>query len=239
MRREHHPYWAEKLLGRFSELYAEHFLLPMFDRVGAEPRFQGPRHIILQGPNIRVGDHFHAFGTASSPVSFSVNPYDGGEGAIDIGNYCVISSGVRIRSAVGVSIGDNCMLAENVYVTDADWHDLYHRIYPGTRKPVRIGNNVWLAESAHVMKGVTIGDNSVVGARSLVVKDIPENSIAAGNPARVIGEIDPDKPRSLREHLFAGGRPYREFKDEYDRQRLAGNTFRGWMKALLWPDERS
>ncbi len=236
MRREHHPYWAEKALGVLTERWARRYLLPMFDSVGAEPRFAGPHYIHVQGPNIRVGDHFHAFGSVSAPVSLSVNPYDGGNGSIEIGNYCVVSTGVRIRSAIGVRIGDGCMLAENCYITDADWHDVYHRIYPGKCKPVQVGNNVWLADSVTVAKGVTIGDNSIVGARSVVTRDVPANAIYAGNPARQIGEIDPDAPKSVREHLFASGRPYQEFKDDYDRERLAGNTFLGWMKALVLPD---
>jgi acetyltransferase-like isoleucine patch superfamily enzyme len=238
VRREHHPFWWQQLLGEVSQRWTEHFLLPQFDAIGKEPRFQGARHIHLQGPNIRVGDHFHAFATRQSRLSLAVNPYDGGDGEIVIGNYCVLSSGVRIRSAQSVRIGDNCMFAESCFVTDADWHDLYHRIYPGKRAPVRIGNNVWLADSVTVCKGVSIGDNCVVGAASVVTRDIPANSIAAGNPARVIGELDPTQPSSRREHLFQG-RPYDEFKADYDRERLRGNTFPGWLRSLLWPDRRS
>ena len=235
MRREHHPFWIQQVAAVFSQRWAEHFLIPQFDAVGKEPRFQGARYIHLQGPNIRVGDHFHAFGTRQSRLSLAVNPYDGGDGEIVIGHYCVLSSGVRIRSALSVHIGDNCMLAENCFVTDADWHDVYHRIYPGKRAAVRIGSNVWLADSVTVCKGVSIGDNCVVGAASVVTRDIPANSIAAGNPARVIGEIDPAQPSSRREHLFQG-RPYDEFKADYDRQRLRGNTLAGWIRATLWPD---
>jgi acetyltransferase-like isoleucine patch superfamily enzyme len=235
VRREHHPFWWQQLMGEFSKRWADHFLVPQFDAVGKEPRFQGARYIHVQGPNVRVGDHFHAFGTAHSPLSLAVNPYDGGDGEIVIGSYCVLSAGVRIRSAQSVRVGDNCMFAENCFVTDADWHDLYHRIYPGKRAPVRIGNNVWLADSVTVCKGVSIGDNCVVGAASVVTRDLPANSIAAGNPARVVGELDPSQPSSRREHLFQG-RPYDDFKADYDRERLRGNTLRGWLRALSWPD---
>lgn len=237
MRRDHHPFWAEKALAKITELWAERFLLPHFDAVGVEPRFSGPHYIHIQGPNVRVGDHFHAFGTASSPVSMAVNPYDGGagDGEIVIGDFCVISSGVRIRSALSVRIGDNCMLAENCYITDADWHDTYHRIYPGKRAAVSIGNNVWLADSVTVTKGVTIGDNSIVGASSVVTRDVPDNTIVAGNPARTIGELDPAQPISRRQDLFVGGRPYEAFKDEYDRKRLEGNSLRSWFLSRYRP----
>ena len=235
MRREHHPFWVQKAFGHAVQRWAEHFLLPQFDSVGVEPRFQGARHIRLQGSNIRVGDHFHAFGARDAPISLAVNPFEGGDGEIVIGNYCVMSSGVRIRSALSVRIGDNAMLAQNCYITDADWHDAYHRIYPGKRDAVRIGNNVWLADSVTVTKGITIGDNCIVGAASVVTRDLPDNSIAAGNPAKVIAKLDPALPSSRREHLFASGRPYQAFKDEYDQQRLAGNTLRGWLLSLARP----
>ena len=238
MRREHHPFWVQQVLNAATQSWARHFLIPHFDRVGKEPRFAGSKHIHVQGPNIRVGDHFHAFGLRHAPLSLAVNPYDGGDGEIVIGNFCVLSAGVRIRSAESVHIGDNCMFAEGCFVTDADWHDVYHRIYPGKRAKVRIGNNVWLADHVTVCKGVSIGDNSVVGACSVVTRDLPANVIAAGNPARVIGEIDPAQDSSTREALFKH-RPDDDFKNDYDRERLKGNTLAGWLKALVWPDQRT
>jgi acetyltransferase-like isoleucine patch superfamily enzyme len=239
VRREHHPFWAQKALSALAQRWAEQRLLPQFDAVGKEPRFAGARYLRLQGPNIRVGDHFHAFAARHAPISLAVNPYDGGDGEIVIGSYCVLSSGVRIRSALSVHIGNNAMIAENCYITDADWHDVHHRIYPGKRAPVRIGDNVWLADSVTVCKGVTIGDNCVVGTAAVVTRDLAPNTIAAGNPAKAIAEIDPSQPSSRREHLFAGVRPYTEFKDEYDRARLRGNTLLGWLRSLAWPDRKS
>ena len=237
MRREHHPFWVERFLARYNQRWTEHFLLPHFDRVGIEPRVQGPSYVHVRGPDIRVGDNLHIFASRDAPVSLSVNPYDGGSGSIEIGDYCVLSPGTRIRSATSVRIGSNCMLAENAFVTDGDWHDIYHRIYPGKVAPVAIGDNVWLGDGAAVFKGVTIGDNSVIGARAVVTRNIPGNAIAAGNPARVIGEIDPSLPMSKREHLFPPGRSYDEFKADYDRGRLAGNNLRGWLKALCFPGQ--
>ena len=68
--------------------------------------------------------------------------------------------------------------------------------------PVTLGNNVWIGDGAKVCKGVTIGDNSVIGAGSIVTSDIPANSIAAGNPARVIKPLDPSQPLVKRESIF-------------------------------------
>jgi len=238
VRRDHHPFWAERALDELNQAWARHFLFPQFDTIGAGARFLGPNFVEIQGPNVRVADHLHVFATRQNPVSICVDPYDGGVGHVNIGSYCVLSPGVRMRSAIGIDIGDNCMLAEGTYVTDADWHDAYHRIYPGKRKPIRLRDNVWIGDGVTICKGVTIGENSIIGACSVVTKDIPDNTIAAGNPAKPVGELDGDAAFSKREHLFAGGRPYQEYKDEYDRGRLQGNTLLGWARSRLWPTRK-
>ena len=95
-----------------------------------------------------------------------------------------------------VTIGDNCQMAPNVAIYTAG-----HPLHPDTRRtaweygiPVTIGHDVWLGGSVVVCPGVTIGDNVVIGAGSVVTKDIPSNCVAAGNPCRVIREItDEDK----------------------------------------------
>lgn len=238
MRRDHHPFWAENLTDWANQAWARHFLMPQFDALGPHARFLGPRHVELRGEGIRAGSHLHVFATRQEPVSLCVNPYDGGAGSITIGDYCVISPGARLRSGISIEIGQDCMLAERVLITDADWHDLYHRIYPGKRAPVRIGDNVWIGDGVTICKGVTIGDNSVIGAASVVTKDVPANAVAAGNPARVVAELDPDGPYSRREHLFDGGLPYDRLKADYDRDRLAGNTLLGWLRAHAFPSRR-
>lgn len=239
MRRVHHPYWVEKLMERVNAVEARHFLHPQFDSLGKEPLFVSPRHIRVVGGNVHAGDHLHVYALPERPVRFAVDPFGGGTGRIDIGDCCILAPGVSLRSAISVRIGDNCMLAENTLVTDADWHDHYHRIYPGKREPVVLENNVWVCDSATICKGVTIGENSIIGAASVVTRDIPKNTIAAGNPARPVGDLDPSKPQTLRDALFVHGMPYQQLKDEFDAKRLQGNTLLGWVKARLWPGKRS
>jgi len=80
----------------------------------------------------------------------------------------------------------------NVTITDTDWHHLDRSldgIEPPPSAPVIIGSNVWLGMNVNVFKGVSIGDNSVIAANSLVTKDIPENALAIGAPAKVIKKI--------------------------------------------------
>lgn len=176
------------------------------------------------------------YATRAQPVSFAVDPFEGGSGKIRFGHFCILAPGVRIRSAVSITIGDDCMLAENTLITDADWHDRYHRIYPGERAPVTIEDNVWLCDGVRVCKGVSIGENSIVGVGSIVTRDIPKNTIAAGNPAKPIGELDPSLHATRRRALFSGGLPYQAFKDQFDARRLAGNTLVSYLRAHLFPD---
>ena len=90
------------------------------------------------------------------------------------------------------------MIASNVYISDADWHDIYDSTAsPGATAPITLERNVWLGEGVKLCKGVRIGENTVIGAGSVVTGDIPANVIAAGNPAHVI------KPSSGACHIRA------------------------------------
>ncbi len=90
-----------------------------------------------------------------------------------------------------VTIGDDCFIGPNVSIYTA-CHST-NPIERNSRKewalPVTIGNNVWIGGSVTILPGVTIGDNVTIGAGSVVVKDIPSNVIAAGNPCRVIKRL--------------------------------------------------
>lgn len=103
-----------------------------------------------------------------------------------IGNNCGFS-GTVIGAFLSITIRDNVRCGANTLITDSDWHTDDPR--SGEPKPILIENNVWLGEGVKVLKGVTIGENSVIGAGSVVVKNIPSNVIAAGNPCKIIREL--------------------------------------------------
>jgi acetyltransferase-like isoleucine patch superfamily enzyme len=112
---------------------------------------------------------------------------------IIIGNSCGFS-GTVVGSAEYIHIGNNVLCGANTLITDTDWHpvDPVARLKKdGTSesKPVYIEDNVWLGINCIVLKGVTIGTNSIIGANSVVTKNIPSNVIAAGNPCKVIKTI--------------------------------------------------
>lgn len=104
-----------------------------------------------------------------------------------------------------ITIGDNCFMAPNVAVYTAG-----HPLHPDSRNsmyeygiPVSIGDNVWIGGNTVICPGVTIGSNCVIGAGSVVTKDIPEWSVAAGNPCRVIRKItDEDKKYYFKDKEF-------------------------------------
>jgi len=90
-----------------------------------------------------------------------------------------------------IAIGEGTAFSkDNKVITGS--HDLYNR-QQIVAKPITIGKNVWITTNCVILPGVTIGDNSVIGAGSIVTKDIPANSVAAGNPCKVLKTIDQDK----------------------------------------------
>lgn len=106
---------------------------------------------------------------------------------IQIGNNCGFS-GTVIGCFDSIVIGNNVKCGANTLITDSDWHLDDPRT--GFPKPVVIGNNVWLGEGCKILKGVSIGENSVIGAGAVVTKSIPANVIAGGNPCKVLKVIE-------------------------------------------------
>lgn len=105
---------------------------------------------------------------------------------LHVGDNCGFS-GTTIGVFRKVVLGKNVRCGANTVISDGDWHQDDSR--SGEPKPITIHDNVWLGLNVIVLKGVTIGENSVIGAGSVVTKDIPANVIAAGNPCRVVRSI--------------------------------------------------
>lgn len=163
----------EKQLDRLELLYEYNHTRPheaqkrrellkkMFAEIGEDCYFEPPLHSNWAGKNVYVGNSVYA--------NFNFTLVDDGD----------------------IFIGDNCMFAPGVIIATAS-----HPIEPELRRKayqfnvaVRICSNVWIGAGAVVLPGVTIGDNSVIGAGSIVTKDIPPNVVAVGNPCRVMREI--------------------------------------------------
>lgn len=131
------------------------------------------------------------FGSVGDPV-WVMQPITLARGkTVHIGKGTYINSGLTLIDDYEIYIGENCLLATNVTICTTG-----HPVHPGLRPhgemysfPVKIGNNVWIGSNVVILPGVTIGDNTVIGAGSIVTKDVPANVIAVGNPCRVMREI--------------------------------------------------
>lgn len=139
----------------------EKLLSEMFAQIGEGCYIEPPLHANFGGRHFHWGKHIYA--------NFNLTMVDD----------------------TGIYVGDNTMFGPNVVLATAG-----HPILPELREkgcqynvPIHIGKNCWLGAGVIVLPGVTIGDNTVVGAGSMVTKDLPANVVAVGNPCRVLREI--------------------------------------------------
>jgi acetyltransferase-like isoleucine patch superfamily enzyme len=235
VRKDYRPYALKKAWLKFQKYYTRHFLEPQLNSLGKGHAFMCPWHVQLFGGPIDIGRYSTVIANSDQKVRLSVWPAEQGQGSIRIGDYVLICPGVRISAARQIVIEDNCMLANGVYITDSDWHGIYDRISMGRSEPVHLGRNVWIGDSAIVCKGVHIGENSIVGAGSVVVSSVPPNSVAAGNPARVVRQLDSNEPFRTRAHWYADpSRLARDFM-RWEQAMLKGNTIFGWLRHILFP----
>lgn len=151
------------------------------------------------GATIRVGDGCSISGVltteqAHSQICIGSNVFIGGHTIID----CIES----------IKIEDDALISYSCLITDSDNHSIHYRIRKNdlrdwrqngghdwsttVSRPVHIGKGAWIGARVIILKGVTIGDYAVVGAGSVVTRDVPANCIAAGNPARVVKELAAD-----------------------------------------------
>ncbi len=123
-------------------------------------------------------------------------------GEIGIGDHCIVGHGSRIWSSKSINIGDRVLIAHNVNIHDNVSHpldskerheDFVHIVKHGLQNNVNlkeqeivIEDDVWIGFNATIMKGVTIGKGAIIGANTVITKDIPPYAVVVGNPARII-----------------------------------------------------
>jgi acetyltransferase-like isoleucine patch superfamily enzyme len=153
------------------------------DSFGKRPVLRGRVRFELAGETY-IGDNFQADGLGSG-IKLKV-----ARGArLSIGSGVYMNAGASIEAWHDISIGSNVLMAPFASVIDDNCHEveLGAILYKG---PTIVEDNVWLGRNAAVMPGVRIGQGSVIGANSVVTKDIPAKSLATGSPARVIRELN-------------------------------------------------
>lgn len=165
------------------------------------------------GKNCHVGDKFSVRGSQYISIGDNFDAgnnlrleawdsYGGDKGiynpSLIIGNNVVFTDFIYISCINRVEIGDDVLLGRNVFIADnghGDFNLENMNISPVQRKlsskgPVKIGKNVWIGRCTSILSGVTIGDNVIVGANSVVTHDIPDNCMAVGVPAKIIKRLD-------------------------------------------------
>lgn len=115
------------------------------------------------------------------------------ESVIEFGNGAEVNNSAFIKSeGPGIRIGARALIGSFVEIFDSDFHDLHpDRRRGGTPRmaPVELGENVFVGDRSLILKGVTVGRDTVIGAGSVVVSSLPEGVVAAGNPARVVRDL--------------------------------------------------
>lgn len=145
----------------------------------ADPTKLGERAEILKGL-LCIKDHVNI-----EPNFFCDYGYN-----IELGSNFYSNHNLTILDVCKVTIGDNVLFGPNVMISTATHPlDPIERLSTEYGSPITIGNNVWFGGNVSILPGVTIGDNCVIGAGSVVTRDIPESCVAVGNPCRVTKSI--------------------------------------------------
>lgn len=148
---------------------------------------------------IRIGNHCRVFGTLQTQ----------GDGRIQIGDHTCIYRKTVVGSVNSITIGSCVIISNHVHIYDNNNHptspkvrremcmtgfdgDAWRWVYADSA-PIIIEDNVWIGEYAAVLKGVTIGTGAIVASHAVVTKDVPPYTIVAGNPARVVKELENDE----------------------------------------------
>ena len=147
-------------------------------RIGARPIVLGKP--VVDATDLEAGDDFKVWsGHRQTLIS--------GWGPIRIGDRVFVNSGTVVIAVEGITIGDDVALASEVVLIDSDSHGVEGR--PHRQAPIVIGDGCWLGTRAMVLPGVTLGKRVLVAAGAVVTRDVPDDCLVAGNPARVVREL--------------------------------------------------
>lgn len=156
---------------------------------GAVPQILGEGRIVI-GNDVTVGNH------CTWDLAYSL----GGRPELIIGDRVSVNYRCTLSIAKSLTIGSDTMIAGNVKIYDNISHpvsparrSMHSRITADEATPVVIGQNCWLGMSSIILRGVSIGDNSIVAAGAVVTKSVPPNTIVAGNPAVVVKTFVDDR----------------------------------------------
>lgn len=165
------------------QLLAARWHLRRAARLPLSVRLQG-RALLAGRGQVVLGERLRLNG---STVRLELVAHRGGR--IEIGDGTFINYGVSISAHELVSIGRDCNIGQYTIINDNDYHDIEDKFRTPPSQPVVIEDRVWLGARVIVLKGVRIGADAVIGAGSVVTRDIPPRSIAVGMPAKVVRQF--------------------------------------------------
>jgi acetyltransferase-like isoleucine patch superfamily enzyme len=152
--------------------------------------------IIHRGVKVRASNGLVRIGHFSEihdhVVLSAIGERGGQQARISIGDYTSIWYGTVVSARHEISIGRQCAISWNCTIIDNDMHEIIYAAEPAAARrdeAVKIADHVWIGAQAIVLKGVSIGENSVVAAGAIVTKDVPAYSLVAGAPAKVVRNI--------------------------------------------------
>jgi acetyltransferase-like isoleucine patch superfamily enzyme len=189
-----HRMLTAKYLRLIVRLGRRRFLTPYGRRLKLDGlAFIGPKVVLQIGRNARI--ELGRWSWVGHGTKIRCH-----EGVVSIGAKTVLGQECTISAYQHVSIGRECVVADRVMLIDFD-HGVVEvdrpiRLQGIYKRDVRIGNNVWIGYGACILRGVTVGDNAIIGTNSVVTRDVPANAVVGGVPARVIRMRD--EPKQMR-----------------------------------------
>ncbi len=144
-------------------------------RVGARAQVLGLP--VVDATDLEIGDDFRVWSNSRKTLV-------SGWGRVRIGDRCFLNCGTVVIAVEEIVLGDDVALANDVMIIDSNSHGVEGR--PHVQAPIRIGDGTWIGNRAMVLPGVTIGKRVLVAAGAVVTRDVPDDVLVAGNPARVV-----------------------------------------------------
>lgn len=179
-----------------SEVYINNKWFPSACTIGTNPHYQLLNPPALSTTRVEMSENSRFVLESNIIILSGCYITVSKNGELSLGENSYLSQEIIINCRSNIKIGKNVMIGYQSIIMDYDGHTIYETdnisennyLYGGATKPIIIGDNVWIGSRAIILKGVKIGSGSIVGAYSCVTSDVPENSIVAGNPAKIIKE---------------------------------------------------
>jgi acetyltransferase-like isoleucine patch superfamily enzyme len=170
-------------LARIPAVLNARWHLRRANRVGPRVTLSGRPKVVNEG-TMTFGDRVQLDSTVAKLELVALSG-----GHLEVGDRVLINYGSSLVASNHIKIGNQVLIGTHVMVMDCDFHSVEDKTWDTTGEPVILEERVWLGNRSIVLKGVTVGHDSVVAAGSVVTRDVPPRTVVAGNPARVVRQF--------------------------------------------------